>query len=134
MRLHDPVEVGMDPAYAARTATRQYRTTPRDSSKLGAAANRVLWALLSCCPAGAIIDMWLDPIRDVGLSQQGLAQADVDHWLVHPGGPGIIEAYDASMATLAGTVLSIYVVQMVLRMRAVDIVEDAGFTVPGPNR
>jgi len=26
--LHDPVEVGMDPAYAARTATRQYRTTP----------------------------------------------------------------------------------------------------------
>jgi mono/diheme cytochrome c family protein len=26
--LHDPAEVGMDPAYAARTATRQYRTTP----------------------------------------------------------------------------------------------------------
>ena len=33
--------------------------------------------LLSQCPAGAIVDMWLDPIRDVGLSQQGLAQADV---------------------------------------------------------
>lgn len=47
------------------------------SLQLGAAANRVLWALLSCCPAGAIVDMWLDPIRDVGLSQQGLAQADV---------------------------------------------------------
>jgi hypothetical protein len=26
--LHDPAEVGMDPAYAARTATKQYRTTP----------------------------------------------------------------------------------------------------------
>lgn len=27
-RLHDPAEVGMDPAYAARTATGKYRTTP----------------------------------------------------------------------------------------------------------
>jgi mono/diheme cytochrome c family protein len=26
--LHDPAETGMDPAYAARTATRKYRTTP----------------------------------------------------------------------------------------------------------
>jgi mono/diheme cytochrome c family protein len=26
--LHDPAETGMDPAYAARTATRRYRTTP----------------------------------------------------------------------------------------------------------
>ena len=26
--LHDPAEVGMDPAYAARSATRKYRTTP----------------------------------------------------------------------------------------------------------
>jgi cytochrome c peroxidase len=26
--LHDPNEVGTDPAYAARTATGQYRTTP----------------------------------------------------------------------------------------------------------
>jgi mono/diheme cytochrome c family protein len=26
--LHDPVETGMDPAYAARTTTKQYRTTP----------------------------------------------------------------------------------------------------------
>jgi cytochrome c peroxidase len=26
--LHDPVEVGMDPRYAARSATGQYRTTP----------------------------------------------------------------------------------------------------------
>ena len=26
--LHDPAEVGMDPAYAARTATGKYRTTP----------------------------------------------------------------------------------------------------------
>ena len=47
------------------------------SLQLGAAANRVVWSLLSHCPAGAIVDMWLDPIRDVGLSQQGLAQADV---------------------------------------------------------
>jgi cytochrome c peroxidase len=27
-RLHDPAETGMDPAYAARTATKKYRTTP----------------------------------------------------------------------------------------------------------
>jgi cytochrome c peroxidase len=27
-RLHQPAETGMDPAYAARTATRRYRTTP----------------------------------------------------------------------------------------------------------
>lgn len=47
------------------------------SLQLGAAANNVLWSLLSLCPAGAIVDMWLDPIRDVGLGQQGLAQADV---------------------------------------------------------
>jgi cytochrome c peroxidase len=26
--LHAPDETGMDPAYAARTATKQYRTTP----------------------------------------------------------------------------------------------------------
>jgi cytochrome c peroxidase len=26
--LHDPAEVGMDPAYAERTATGKYRTTP----------------------------------------------------------------------------------------------------------
>jgi cytochrome c peroxidase len=26
--LHDPEETGMDPAYAERTATKQYRTTP----------------------------------------------------------------------------------------------------------
>jgi cytochrome c peroxidase len=26
--LHDPAEVGMDPAYAARSATGKYRTTP----------------------------------------------------------------------------------------------------------
>ena len=26
--LHAPAEVGMDPAYAARSATGQYRTTP----------------------------------------------------------------------------------------------------------
>ena len=26
--LHDPEEVGMDPRYAARSATKQYRTTP----------------------------------------------------------------------------------------------------------
>lgn len=26
--LHDPAETGMDPAYAQRTKTRKYRTTP----------------------------------------------------------------------------------------------------------
>ena len=28
MRLHAPAETGMDPAYALRSATRKYRTTP----------------------------------------------------------------------------------------------------------
>ena len=47
------------------------------SLQLGVAANKVLWTLLSHCPAGAIVDMWLDPIRDVGVTQEGLALADV---------------------------------------------------------
>ena len=47
------------------------------SLQLGAAANSVLWTLLSHCPKGAIVDIWLDPIRDVGVSQQGLARAGV---------------------------------------------------------
>jgi predicted naringenin-chalcone synthase len=32
------------------------------------------------------------PLVERFLQQHGLAQADIDHWLVHPGGPGIIEA------------------------------------------
>jgi adenylate kinase family enzyme len=47
------------------------------SLQLGAAANNVLWSLLSNCPAGAIVDMWLDPIRDAGICQHALARADV---------------------------------------------------------
>ena len=47
------------------------------SLQMGAAANKVLWSVLSHCPGGAIVDIWLDPIRDVGLGQQGLAHAGV---------------------------------------------------------
>jgi adenylate kinase family enzyme len=48
------------------------------SLQLGAAANNVLWAVLADCSAGAVVDMWLDPIRDAGIAQQGLAQAHVE--------------------------------------------------------
>jgi glucokinase len=47
------------------------------SLKLGAAASEILWSLLPGCPAGAVLDLWLDPRRDVGLAQRGLARAGV---------------------------------------------------------
>lgn len=40
----------------------------------------------------AVAEEGARPLVERFLRQHGLAQADVDHWLVHPGGPGIIEA------------------------------------------
>ena len=45
------------------------------SVQLGAAANEVLWSLLPDCPSGAVVDIWLDPRRDAGFAQRGLARA-----------------------------------------------------------
>ncbi len=47
------------------------------SLHLGAAAMEVLWSVLGECPGGAVVDLWLDPRRDVGLAQRGLARAGV---------------------------------------------------------
>ena len=40
----------------------------------------------------AIAEEGARPLVEGFLQEHGLAPADVDHWLVHPGGPGIIEA------------------------------------------
>jgi predicted kinase len=47
------------------------------SMRLGSAANEVLWSLLADCPMGAVVDAWLDPARDVGLAERGLARAGI---------------------------------------------------------
>lgn len=47
------------------------------STRLGAAANEVLWSLLADCPTGAVVDIWLDPARDEGFARGGLAHAGV---------------------------------------------------------
>jgi predicted kinase len=47
----------------------------RDEPKrdtLSAVASALVWRLLSDFPAGAVVDMWLDPVRDAGLATQGL--------------------------------------------------------------
>ena len=40
----------------------------------------------------AVTEEGAPPLVERFLHEHGLTQADVDHWLVHPGGPGIIEA------------------------------------------
>jgi alkylresorcinol/alkylpyrone synthase len=40
----------------------------------------------------AVAEEGARPLVEAFLHEHGLAPADVDHWLVHPGGPGIIEA------------------------------------------
>jgi predicted naringenin-chalcone synthase len=40
----------------------------------------------------AVTEEGAPPLVERFLRRHGLAHADVDHWLVHPGGPGIIEA------------------------------------------
>lgn len=48
-----------------------------DRAALSQAATEVIWALLPQSPAGAVVDIWLDPRRDVGIAQAGLAAAGV---------------------------------------------------------
>jgi predicted naringenin-chalcone synthase len=40
----------------------------------------------------AVTEEGAPPLVERFLCRRGLARSDVDHWLVHPGGPGIIEA------------------------------------------
>jgi alkylresorcinol/alkylpyrone synthase len=40
----------------------------------------------------AVAEEGARPLVEGFLHERGLTRADVDHWLVHPGGPGIIEA------------------------------------------
>ncbi len=46
-----------------------------DRAEVSHAANEVLWALLSDCPGGAVVEIWLDPRRDVGIAADVLARA-----------------------------------------------------------
>ncbi len=47
------------------------------SRKLSHASQDVIWALLPDFPHGALIDLWLDPTRDVGVAEDGLRRAGV---------------------------------------------------------
>lgn len=47
------------------------------SLRLGEAAADLLWSLLPHCPVGAIVEIWLDPRRDAGVAQRGLARAGI---------------------------------------------------------
>jgi glucokinase len=43
--------------------------------RLGAASAEVLWSLLPHCPRGAVVDIWIDPRRDVEVARAGLARS-----------------------------------------------------------
>nr|AYM53083.1 chalcone and stilbene synthase domain protein [Nannocystis exedens] len=45
----------------------------------------------------SIVDAHLGGVTDSFLAQQGLRPAAIRHWLVHPGGPGILEAAQRSL-------------------------------------
>jgi predicted naringenin-chalcone synthase len=45
----------------------------------------------------AVAEEGARPLVEAFLHEHGLAPADVDHWLVHPGGPGIIEAVQRAL-------------------------------------
>lgn len=48
---------------------------PTDPVGMSRAAAEVIWRLLPHCPEGAIVDMWLDPVRDAGLAADGVRRA-----------------------------------------------------------
>lgn len=43
--------------------------------RLGAASAQVLWSLIPHCPRGAVVDIWIDPGRDVETARAGLSRA-----------------------------------------------------------
>ncbi len=48
-----------------------------DPVAVSQASAEVIWRLLPHFPAGAIIDMWLDPVRDAGVAADGLHRAGI---------------------------------------------------------
>ncbi|HKE99717.1 MAG TPA: type III polyketide synthase [Actinomycetes bacterium] len=50
----------------------------------------------------AIIERGIGPFVDALLDQHGLAVADVDHWVIHPGGPEILERIHRRLGLGAG--------------------------------
>lgn len=46
-----------------------------DPVAVSQASAEVIWRLLPHFPAGAIVDMWLDPVRDAGVAADGLRRA-----------------------------------------------------------
>lgn len=46
-----------------------------DRTEVSRAANDLVWSLLPDCPAGALVEIWLDPRRDAGLAAHGLSRA-----------------------------------------------------------
>ena len=47
-----------------------------DSAALSHASAEVIWRLLPSFPVGAIVDLWLDPVRDAGAAADGLRRAE----------------------------------------------------------
>lgn len=47
------------------------------SVSAGHASLEVIWSLASSCPTGPVVDVWLDPVRDAGLAQRGLATGGI---------------------------------------------------------
>lgn len=43
--------------------------------RLGAASAEVLWSLIPRCPRGAVVDIWIDPRRDVETARAGLGRS-----------------------------------------------------------
>jgi len=48
---------------------------PTDPVNISRASAEVIWCLLPSFPRGAIVDMWLDPVRDAGVAADGLRRA-----------------------------------------------------------
>lgn len=46
-----------------------------DPGAVSRASAEVIWRLLPGFPAGAVVDMWFDPIRDAGVGVDGLRRA-----------------------------------------------------------
>lgn len=46
-----------------------------DRGAVSRTSAEVIWRLLPDCPAGAVVDMWFDPVRDAGVAVDGLRRA-----------------------------------------------------------
>jgi alkylresorcinol/alkylpyrone synthase len=49
-----------------------------------------------------IVETELSPALESFLSQHGLSSAEIDRWLVHPGGPKVIQAIESGLGLKAG--------------------------------